>query len=265
MYYRKEVLEFEMWDEFISAIKTLEEDGKKFSQLVSVHSDMSHNMHTMGNIVQATTGDITVPTGTQRFLPWHRQYLLEFEKLLQSIYPDLYIPYWNWTTNRNIPPRLIPIVLDLTFRFRNRFGNIEIIKTRSRKRNNPINTNALPEESDVKGAVNESKYINFSVEIEGRGIIDDASGAFIPFGRGSAGLHDLVHSIVGGIMGDIKFSPSDPIFWLHHAYCDKIWWDWQNLNPTEAPSLEGQNKILDPWTVSVDEMNDKINLPYGYM
>ena len=31
-------------------------------------------------------------------------------------------------------------------------------------------------------------------------------------------------------------SLSDPIFWLHHAFIDKIWADWQKLNPTKKPS-----------------------------
>lgn len=29
-------------------------------------------------------------------------------------------------------------------------------------------------------------------------------------------------------MLDVQLSPGDPIFWLHHAYLDKLWWDWQS-------------------------------------
>jgi len=28
-------------------------------------------------------------------------------------------------------------------------------------------------------------------------------------------------------MQDVQLSPGDPIFWLHHTYLDKLWWQWQ--------------------------------------
>jgi len=29
-------------------------------------------------------------------------------------------------------------------------------------------------------------------------------------------------------MQDVNLSPGDPIFYLHHTYLDKLWWDWQS-------------------------------------
>ena len=34
---------------------------------------------------------------TPSFFPWHRVYLLEFEKALQKIDPGVSVPYWDWT------------------------------------------------------------------------------------------------------------------------------------------------------------------------
>lgn len=31
------------------------------------------------------------------FLPWHRQFLLDFEQALQAVDPSVTIPYWDWT------------------------------------------------------------------------------------------------------------------------------------------------------------------------
>lgn len=31
-------------------------------------------------------------------------------------------------------------------------------------------------------------------------------------------------------MGDLYTSPADPIFYLHHANLDRVWWSWQKLN-----------------------------------
>ena len=35
--------------------------------------------------------------GWERFLPWHRIYLYEFEQALQDVAPDVTLPYWDWT------------------------------------------------------------------------------------------------------------------------------------------------------------------------
>ncbi len=35
--------------------------------------------------------------GWERFLPWHRIYLYEFEQVLQDVCPGVTIPYWDWT------------------------------------------------------------------------------------------------------------------------------------------------------------------------
>lgn len=37
-------------------------------------------------------------------------------------------------------------------------------------------------------------------------------------------------SCVKGTMGDLFISPADPIFHLHHANLDRLWWSWQKLN-----------------------------------
>jgi tyrosinase len=38
---------------------------------------------------------------------------------------------------------------------------------------------------------------------------------------------------IGGELGqlaDIYASPGDPLFYLHHAQVDRLWWKWQKLN-----------------------------------
>jgi tyrosinase len=38
--------------------------------------------------------------------------------------------------------------------------------------------------------------------------------------------HNPVHNIIGSVMADMS-SPTDPIFWLHHANIDRLWSAWQ--------------------------------------
>ena len=43
--------------------------------------------------------------GWERFLPWHRVYLYEFEQVLQDICPGVTMPYWDWTMPQYCPER----------------------------------------------------------------------------------------------------------------------------------------------------------------
>jgi tyrosinase len=41
--------------------------------------------------------------GWERFLPWHRAYLYEFEQALQDVCPGITMPYWDWTMPQYCP------------------------------------------------------------------------------------------------------------------------------------------------------------------
>ncbi len=46
-------------------------------------------------------------------------------------------------------------------------------------------------------------------------------------------------------MLDVSLSPGDPVFWLHHTYLDKLWWQWQSLNlSSRLTDISGPN--IDP-------------------
>jgi tyrosinase len=46
--------------------------------------------------------------------------------------------------------------------------------------------------------------------------------------------HASIHSAVGGKMGDMgpSSSPNEPLFFLHHAQVDRLWWLWQQGDPS---------------------------------
>lgn len=37
--------------------------------------------------------------------------------------------------------------------------------------------------------------------------------------------------------------PIDPIFYLHHANLDRIWWNWQQVNPSRLYEVSGRSAI----------------------
>ncbi|KAL2149028.1 hypothetical protein VTH82DRAFT_1714 [Thermothelomyces myriococcoides] len=47
------------------------------------------------------------------------------------------------------------------------------------------------------------------------------------------GVHASGHWQVGPDALDVFASPSDPVFWLHHAQVDRVWAIWQGLDPEE--------------------------------
>jgi tyrosinase len=50
-------------------------------------------------------------------------------------------------------------------------------------------------------------------------------------------------------MTDVDSSPGDPVFYLHHNYLDRLYWQWQQINPTARLNLiSGYTTINEPVT-----------------
>ena len=47
----------------------------------------------------------------------------------------------------------------------------------------------------------------------------------------SPGLHGGGHYVIGGTVYEFFSSPQDPAFYLHHSMVDKLWSDWQAIDP----------------------------------
>ena len=211
---------------FKDVITTLIGNGT-YGQLVSHHADMSHRMHSMGGMD---------PIGRQRFLPWHRVYLLKLEKAMQQIDAICFIPYWDWTTQKKVPPWLANFMPTV-----NVPGQGVINVSRDIAVPPP-----LPTKSDIKSVMSETTYTDFTTQLEF--------------------AHNNVHGWVGKTMANIIVSPADPLFWLHHAKIDRLWSTCQvkPANAGKIPSLTGNNRIMDPWTESEEDVRSIANLGYSY-
>jgi tyrosinase len=234
---------------FQNAITQLVGDGT-YLRLTQPHMDMSHNMH--GSMGEA---------GLYRFLGWHRRYLVEFERELQRVDATLRpgatdklgVPYWRWQDP-------FPAWLD-------GFLPAPDPDTGSTP---PARKKAAPPPkanvSDIDIIVNrfsiqstglagENDYTKFTYGVEGWGSRPD--GTDLP-------AHNHGHSWIGGIMNNTSTSPTDPMFWLHHAEIDRLWEIWRQANPTPAPLLTGSDLIMDPWAESYDDLLDTGALGYAY-
>lgn len=82
-------------------------------------------------------------------------------------------------------------------------------------------------QSDVDAAIATPDFAVFSELVDGS----------IP--KSELGLHSGAHFTVGGTTANIFASPQDPIWYLMHAYLDKIYTEWQDAHPEGANSILG--------------------------
>lgn len=55
--------------------------------------------------------------------------------------------------------------------------------------------------------------------------------------------HYAGHAGVGEQMANPVSSPGDPLFYLHHTWLDKMWWDWQSRDlPARLSEMGGENR-----------------------
>ncbi|HWK88677.1 MAG TPA: tyrosinase family protein, partial [Longimicrobium sp.] len=55
----------------------------------------------------------------------------------------------------------------------------------------------------------------------------------------------------------------DPIFWPIHANIDRLWWEWQQLNPNAVPA--DQSSVLTPWGYTTADTLDMTRFGYEYV
>ncbi|MBC7501540.1 MAG: tyrosinase family protein [Herminiimonas sp.] len=129
------------------------------------------------------------------FLAWHRGYLYHFEQQMRAVSGNraLTLPYWDYYQNPSLP-------VEFT---------------------NPASWNPLyvPRvNANVSEALTLAPFADSVTNMQ-RGLLN----AFEPSLESMP--HNPVHNIIGGVMASLQ-SPTDPIFWLHHANVDRMFSAW---------------------------------------
>ncbi len=223
-------------DTFKNAITSAIADGI-YSVLVRIHGDMSHDMHTMPGM----------PAGTLRFLPWHRLYLINFEQAMRRFQPTFFVPHWRWMDQTSIPDWMINFkptgVTDAN-------GNPIRVRRNPGRAPRPIDRKLPTSRTIQRTVMSATDYRTFTLALEGAN----------PYGA-----HNLVHMWFNGTMSNVPIAPADPMFWMHHAEIDRLWWIWQQTN-SDQPELSGADAVLDPWPEQVSEVLkiDTGSHPYSY-
>ncbi|ORZ34075.1 hypothetical protein BCR44DRAFT_1486205 [Catenaria anguillulae PL171] len=181
-----------------------------------------------------------VPHGTSWFLPVHRAMLLEMESELVRVSNGRLsaLPYWDELADSNNPRASRVFSTD----------GVGILG------NGPLGApfRGLTDDSD-RTAVERRPPAGVSGQFAwapASQIVARALDRFRTFGQMSREVemvpHNRYHVIIGGHMGDVSRSPSDPVFWLHHCYTDLLWAVWQSVRLENAENLvteQGQQPI----------------------
>jgi len=69
---------------------------------------------------------------------------------------------------------------------------------------------------------------------------------------GSPGIHAAGHFGIGGEMLNVWSSSNDPLFYMHHANLDRIWWLWQRSSESNLYDIGGPIWSNGTGTVNLD-------------
>ncbi|MDA9476873.1 hypothetical protein XI03_20760 [Bradyrhizobium sp. CCBAU 65884] len=211
------------------------------------------------------------PHGNWYFLPWHRAYLLMYERAVRQLTgnSDFALPYWDWTLDRQMPQAFT----DQTYN-----GQPNPLFEPQR---DATPTDTLPDSVVGQAVINqmlqESPFETFGTSRpDGQDNVDQ-SWIVCEFCGVSGTLegtpHNNVHNFVGGIMATAG-SSRDPIFMMHHCNIDRIWWLWRQGGGADSPDplwsgMTFQNNFFNPdgtrFSPTVSEMLTPEPLGYTYV
>ncbi|KAJ2501892.1 hypothetical protein GGH96_001535 [Coemansia sp. RSA 1972] len=213
---------------FFSALEKIRQNGE-LDRLSKLHVDNADTIH-----------------GHPVFLAFHRVFMNDFASALNRADPGVSVPYWDWSLDATNP-----ISSDLFT-------------------NNYMGGNGGGE----KGCVQGGPFANWQMNIDSPHCLTrkfnqgDSIAPFWPpeallsmqqtcsqYGALSSGIENGCHGAVHlGISGDMStmFAPNDPFFFLHHGMVDKLWYDWQMMNPDTRFQMYDNVNYNDP-AVSADD------------
>ncbi len=205
-------------DRFLDALTTLNQSMDMYSMFNDIHSVAIQEAH-FG----------------PAFLPWHRVFLLDLERLLQIIDPSVAIPYWQFDEPA-------PNVFDPDFMGRPSGGTTPIFTV-----GNPL---ALWRVDGLTGIVRQPE---FGQNEAPPGVISEfATLAFTTQyqlfnSTVETGPHARAHGASGGWMAAIPTAVRDPLFFLLHTNVDRLWAKWQwvegRLDPESISSFSPQGSF----------------------
>jgi hypothetical protein len=171
------------------------------------------------------------------FLPWHRMYLLFFERTIRKLSnkPAFSLPFWGYTAGAGtVPENTYPIrSLPRIFRLPALASNALFVANPNRGPGINAGFALSAASTSSAAALGTANFTGPTGSASNFGSQMVASPTHFagPAGRLESTPHNAVHSSLAGWMGDPNMAARDPIFWLHHANIDRLWNAWLANNP----------------------------------
>ena len=181
------------------------------------------------------------------FLPWHRAYLLYWERQALTANTGAALPWWDWTSSVSHSVGIPAAFTSSQAGDALASGPVPAgLRTNpKRTRRNPGNPAGLPTAQQVKHVIDDlTTFDDFSTQVQG--------------------LHDGIHGWCGGDMGVVAASAFDPIFWSHHCMIDRLWYLWQLKQGVDNIPPSYLTRTLAPFAVTVGDVLDIRKLGYSY-
>lgn len=218
------------------------------------------------------------PHGDWYFLPWHRGFVEMYEKAAAVLTnnPKFAMPYWDWTTLRQLPaaftdktykgkpnPLYVPGRGDDASMIRNTLTGPYAL------------TDALVGPKVIESIYKETVYEAFGSSRNPKQ--NNLDPKWVPMGGGHQGIlertpHNNIHNNIGAYMPNSN-SPRDPIFMMHHGNIDRIWAYWnalgrKNSNDLLWLNMPFTNNYISPdgkfYTKVVKDLQSTSTLGYTY-
>jgi len=248
-------------DPTISHIPPVNTSATLYDDFVYVHMDLNVKIHFTGF-----------------FLPWHRAYVHAFETVLKDKcgYHGTQ-PYWNWSLNTE--DFFNSKIFDPSptsgfggngdpnndYQITNGGFSTDFFRAYPVPNNIRRNFTLRPWEHSVLGSpfadhskpsIDPERLANTTfTKVAVQNLVEGFRGDFEGFQARLEyfqGVHTGIHSTINAdMLGTCprnagpdcvpgpKWSANDPLFFMHHAMIDKVWYDWQNRRPENFWSFHG--------------------------
>ncbi|KAJ9065030.1 hypothetical protein DSO57_1024126 [Entomophthora muscae] len=245
----------EQWMRYTDALDKLNSGPRPtvWDSIAKLHSDLYSKVH-----------------GVAMFLGWHRAYLALVEQKLQEMDASVMIPFWDWSIYSQAPEK-DPALSSRRFGFNGvkngcvgdgTFMNFTVL----------YNQKALPAPHCLRRAFQTkgSKAAALvSFDVLNRTTLQQPTFKGFWYDL-EFGAHATIHNAISSDFAS-PTSPNDPIFFSHHAFVDKLWYDWQQRHPSQAytytfdTSISNFTSNLPPFNIPLRQtLNPATSLCYSY-
>ncbi len=183
---------------------------------------------------------------TWAFLPWHRGLLYFLERILRNLSQndDFRLVYWDWESTHS---RTLPAIYAVQ--------NPDCLYW-SNRRTTGSNWPLPAAKVDVSALLGTPHFPAFG-------------GSASQPGATYSGPHANVHNAFApGDMGNLMYSPRDPVFYAHHGNIDRLWSSWLKAGGSNPDFGDAKAYFYDEnrkWRyILFNDLRDETKLGYQY-